>query len=139
MKTSTLLFIIPFILVMEHAIGQGFMEKEITGSWLVSEVASTKPSNDTQLKVVAGFKNSTFVFNADHSFILLTQDKSIYMTMLLRQLAKAQWQFTDLTDEVMIGTPQNHFSILKIQLEHKGNATLFNLEESGIRLGVEKK
>jgi hypothetical protein len=124
---------------MEHAVGQGFIEKELTGSWLVTEVASAKSNNDTQLKVVAGFKNSTFVFNADHSFILLTQDKSIYMTMLLRQLAKAKWQFKDATDEVLIGTPQNHFSILKIQLEHNGNATLFNLEESGIRLGVDKK
>jgi len=71
--------------------------------------------------------------------VLQTQDKSIYMTMLTRQLLKAAWQFIDATDEIMIGTPQNHYSTLKIQMEHKGETILFNLEESGVGLIVQKK
>lgn len=139
MKATSLYYLVFTLLIASKIFAQGFVEKDVTGNWIVTEVTSTKANNETQLKVVAGFKNSTFIFNADHSFILQTQDKSIYMTMLARQLLKAQWQFTDATDEVSIGTPQNHFSILKIQLEHKGDSTLFNLEESGIGLVVQKK
>ncbi len=139
MKTHTLYFLVFNLFIMGKATAQGFVEKDVIGNWIVTEVTSTKANNETQLKVVAGFKNSTFIFNADHSFVLQTQDKSIYMTMLTRQLVKAQWQFTDATDEIMVGSPQNHYSILKIQLEHKGDTTLFNLEDSGIRLVVQKK
>jgi hypothetical protein len=138
MKTSTALYVISFFFLMQLTSAQGFVEKEVVGRWTVAEVISTKTSNETQLKVVAGFKNSIFILNADHSFELLTQDKSIYMSMLARQLVKAQWQFVDATDELLIGTPQNHFSILKIQLEHKGVSTQFNLEESGIGLVVQQ-
>lgn len=139
MKTSTALYVVSFFFLMQLASAQGFVEKEVVGRWTVTEVISTKTSNETQLRVVAGFKNSIFILNADHSFELLTHDKSIYMSMLARQLVKAQWQFVDATDELLIGTPQNHFSILKIQLEHKGVSTQFNLEESGIGLVVQQK
>lgn len=139
MKTSTSLYVISFLFLMQLVSAQGFVEKEVVGRWTVTEVISTKTSNETQLKVVAGFKNSIFILNADHSFELVSQDKSIYMSMLARQLVKAQWQFVDATDELLIGTPQNHFSILKIQLEHKGATTQFNLEESGIGLVVLQK
>jgi hypothetical protein len=139
MKTSTSLFVVSFLFMMQFSNAQGFIEKDIVGRWTVTEVVSTKASNDTQMKVVAGFKNSIFILNADHSFELLTQDKSIYISMLARQLVKAQWQFVDGTDELLVGTPQNHYSILKIQLEHKGNLTQFNLEETGIGLVVQSK
>jgi hypothetical protein len=139
MKTSTSLFVVSFLFMMQFINAQGFIEKDIVGRWTVTEVVSTKASNDTQMKVVAGFKNSIFILNADHSFELLTQDKSIYISMLARQLAKAQWQFVDGTDELLVGTPQNQFSILKIQLEHKGSLTQFNLEETGIGLVVQSK
>ena len=139
MKTSTSLFVVSFLFMLQFINAQGFIEKDIVGRWTVTEVVSTKVSNETQMKVVAGFKNSIFILNADHSFELQTQDKSIYMTMLSRQLAKAQWQFVDATDELLIGTTQNHFSILKIQMEHKGAITQFNLEESGIGLVVQQK
>lgn len=139
MKTSTSLFVVSFLFMMQFINAQGFIEKDIVGRWTVTEVVSTKASNDTQMKVVAGFKNSIFILNADHSFELLTQDKSIYISMLARQLAKAQWQFVDGTDELLVGTPQNQFSTLKIQLEHKGSLTQFNLEETGIGLVVQSK
>jgi hypothetical protein len=139
MKTSTCLYVVFIFFLMPLLRAQGFVEKEVVGRWTVTEVISTKTSNETQLKVVGGFRNSIFLLNADHSFELVTQDKSIYMSMLARQLVKAQWQFVDATDEIMIGTPQNHFSILKIQLEHRGAITQFNLEESGIGLVVQQK
>lgn len=139
MKAATLYFFVFYFFMVSAAKAQGFVEKDIAGNWTVTDVIATKSNNETQLKVIAGFKKSTFVFNADHSFVLQTQDKSIYMTMLSRQLLKAAWQFTDATDEIMIGTPQNHYSTLKIQMEHKGEAILFNLEESGVGLMVQKK
>ena len=139
MKTIPSLYVVSFLFLTQLIIAQGFTEKDIVGRWTVTEVVSTKPNNDAQLNVVGGFKNSVFVLNADHRFELLMQDKSIYMSMLARQLVKAQWQFVDATDELLIGTPQNHYSILKIQLEHIGAITQFNLEESGVGLIVQQK
>ncbi len=138
MKRILLLLILPLFLAPNLAKAQGVSEKELTGNWTVTEVISTKANNDTQQKVVAGYKNSTFVFNTDHSFELKTSDKSIYITMLSRQLAKAQWQFNAGNNEVKIGNAQNNFGILKIQVQHKGAETLFNLEDSGIGLVVKK-
>lgn len=139
MKAAALYFLVFQLYVVGTVKAQGFVEKDVVGNWTVTEVIATKPNNETQLKVIAGLKKSTFIFNTDHSFVLQTLDKSIYMTMLTRQLLKAAWQFTDATDEIMIGTPQNHYSTLKIQMEHKGAETLFNLEESGVGLIVQKK
>jgi len=139
MKAATLYFFGFHLFIIGAVNAQGYVEKDVTGNWTVTEVIATKPNNETQLNVIAGLKKSTFIFNADHSFVLQTLDKSIYMTMLTRQLLKAAWQFTDATDEIMIGTSQNHYSTLKIQMEHKGEATVFNLEESGVGLIVQKK
>ncbi|MGL2967114.1 hypothetical protein [Flavobacterium sp. XGLA_31] len=138
MKHILYLMFLPLVLAPRMTRAQGTAEKDLVGRWTVTEVISTKPNNDTQLKVVAGYKNSTFVFNADHSFELKTADKSIYITMLTRQLVKAQWQWNNSTNEIKIGTPQNNYSILKIQLQRKNSDTLFILEDSGIGLLVRK-
>jgi hypothetical protein len=138
MKLLSLLFVLPFCLVFNQAKAQTFTEKDIIGNWTVIEVLSSKPNNDTEKKVVAGFKNSTFVFNTDHTFELKSTDKSIYITMLSRQLVKAQWMYFANNNEIKIGTPQNNYSILNIEMQHKGEATQFILKESNISLVVKK-
>ena len=139
MKLLSLVLLLPMYLISLQSKAQNFTENDVKGNWTITEVITTKPVNETQKKVVAGFKNGVFVFNNDHSFELKTQDKSIYITMLKQQLAKAQWQFIANTKEIKIGTLQNNYSILNIEIKEKDNNTiLFVLSETGIGLVVRK-
>lgn len=110
---------------------------EIYGKWTVEKVIE-KPKEAQFEPVIDGFKKSTFVFNQDGSFNLITTSKSELFAEVTKNTRGTQWIYEKSKNRIRIGRKADGYSIMGILVQKSSDKIVFNLLESGIILEMKK-
>jgi hypothetical protein len=129
--------LIILITLCSTSFGQTLSEKEMYGKWKVEKVIK-EPTNLQFKSLIAGFKNSTFIFNSNGNFKLNTTSKSELFAMITEMTNGSKWKMEQNKQYVKIGNQEDGYSIMGISVKENNGKKIFHIDESGITLEMKK-
>ena len=85
-----------------------------------------------------GFKTATFGFGDNGDFNLSTESKAPAFQMMLRMMENAKWKFDAVAQRIKIGTIEDGYSVMGINVTQYESEMNFSLEESQLTFEMEK-
>ncbi len=117
--------------------GQSLTQKEINGTWKVTEIVAENPNPKLQ-PLANSFKSATFNFSDNNRFEVSTTQKTDLFEMIIKQTQNSKWQFKEDSQYIEIGTEEDGYSTMGILVEKTEEKILFHFDETEITLAVTK-
>jgi len=131
------LIIILFIFSIS-AKSQSLSENDIIGTWNVINMQS-KIQNPNMKPLIDAFKKGIFKFNENKNFELSSIKSNSLFAMVSEMTKGTKWKYNSETNLIRIGTEDDKYSTMGIQLITKNNKIVFYLEESTLKLEMKKQ
>lgn len=131
------LIVILFIFSIS-ANSQSLSKEKITGTWNVINVQSKIQSPNLK-PLVDAFKKGIFKFNEDKKFELSSSKSNSLFTMVSEMTKGTKWKYNSKTNLIRIGTEEDKYTTMGIQIITENNKIFFYLEESSLKLEMEKQ
>ena len=97
-----------------------------------------KPSNLHLWKIIKGFENSTYFFNENGDFQLITTSKSESFEMLTKMINGNKWEVEKNKQYVKIVEKEDGQLLLGIFIRENKGKKIFEIDETGIILQMNK-
>ena len=141
---KNLIFILTLVVLSFSTYSQDNKTSWITGDWTVEKATLQSEQLDSEQKqmmqmVLNGFTNSTFSFKASGQFNLQFNYQLEGAMKELYFLENANWKTNNELTEIQIGTKEDNFSLMGLDVKKEENKVFFLIHESPITLEVKKK
>jgi len=141
MKSITL-----FLILIALSIGAYSQKKDaewLNGDWKVGKATLQSNQLDNEQKqmmqvVLDGFTSSIFSFKSSGQFNLKFKDQQEEVMKELYFLENAYWKTDSELTEIQIGTDEDNFSLMGLNLKIDGDKVFFLIQESSIILEMKK-
>lgn len=140
---KNLILILTLLVLSYSTYPQEIKTSWITGDWRVEKATHRSSQLDEEQKqmmqmVLNGFTNSIFSFKASGQFNLRFNDQLKGMMKELYFLENAKWKTNKELTEIQIGTKEDNFSLMGLDVKKEGNTVFFLIQESTIKLEMKK-
>ena len=133
-KTQTFLIA---LLLTSFCYSQNVLERELAGKWRVEKILKS-PDIPQAKPLLEGFSKAIFNLGGDGDFKLSTTSGSELFAMVTKMTDDTKWIFNTEEQLIQIGNKSEGYSIMGIQVQEKDGVILFELQETGILLEMNK-
>jgi len=131
--------IIAILFIFSISVNSQSLSKDIIiGVWNVVNVQS-KIQNPNMKPLIDAFKKGIFKFNDNKKFELSSSKSNSIFLMVSEMTKGTKWKYNSKTNLIRIGTEEDKYTTMGIQIITKNNKVFFYLEESFLKLEMEKQ
>ena len=134
-KIILLLFLITFNFANSQSI---IDESFINGNWLVKDAKIYQGINKSQKEFIDFLRSTTFIFNKNHIFKIVTPKKSKVFDSFIMMFQDSIWSLNTEKSEITISNKSNKGKLMIIFIQVENNTIKFILQETELTLDVDK-
>ncbi len=128
-----------FLKTFNFANSQSIIDESfINGNWLVKDAKIYQEINKSQKEFIDFLRSTTFIFNKNHTFKIVTPKKSKVFDSFINMFKDSNWSLSVEKSEITISDKSTKGKLMIIFIQVENNNIKFILQETKLTLDVDK-